>query len=283
VAEALAAVERGEADVAVGPISITAARAEHVTFTQPYFRTGLSILAPPARSLLDRVRPFMTRAFLASVSLLLGILLAVGTAVWLAERRKNPDHFPPSLLSGIGNGVWMALVTMTTVGYGDRVPQTVAGRALVGIWMLVSMIFASSLTAFMATAFTLSQIEGPAISSSEDLDKRPVAVVRGTTSVAFVDSEGGRPVAATTLDGAIETLLRGKADAVVFDRPMLRDYINRHPEERLRLSEASYEPQAYGLAVPIGDPLRRPLDISLLRLQESGDLQQIIKSWLGSP
>jgi polar amino acid transport system substrate-binding protein len=282
VAEALAMVTRGQADVAVGPISITSARAERVAFTHPYFEADLAILAPASRSLLDRVRPFLTRAFLAGVCFLCGVLVLVGAAVWLAERRGNPEQFPPRFFAGVGNGIWMALVTMTTVGYGDRVPRTTMGRVLVGVWMTFSMIFASSLTAFIASALTLSQIEGPMISSIDDLRGRPVGVVGGTTSQAFVDQNGGRCVAADDLDAAVASLLRGNVDAVVFDRPMIRDYLRRHPERRLRLSESSYEPQSYGFAVRPGDgAIRRAMDVAILRLRESDRLSRIVDSWLG--
>ncbi|MBN2369792.1 MAG: transporter substrate-binding domain-containing protein [Vicinamibacteria bacterium] len=282
VAEALATVAGGKADVAVGPISITSTRAERVAFTHPYFEADLAILAPASRSLLDRIRPFLTRAFLAGACFLVGVLILVGAAVWLAERRDNPEQFPSRFFAGIGNGVWMALVTMTTVGYGDRVPRTTTGRVLVGFWMTFSMIFASSLTAFIASALTLSQIEGPTIARIDDLRGRRVGVVGQTTSQVFVDQNGGRYVAADDLDAAIASLLRGDTEAVVFDRPMLRDYLKRHPERRLRLSETSYEPQSYGFAVRPGDSaIRRSLDVAILRLRESGRLDHIIESRLG--
>jgi len=181
VAEALAAVERGEVDVAVGPISITAARAERVDFTQPYFRSSVGMLVPATQtSIWDHIRPFVSSAFLIGAATLLLVLLAVGLLVWLAERRKNPEHFPRRVLPGVANGMWFALVTMTTVGYGDRAPVTSAGRMVAGAWMLVAMVTASSLTAAIATALTLSQIDQPGISSIQDLRRRRVAVVRGT-------------------------------------------------------------------------------------------------------
>src|SRR5690606_38328019 len=146
VASALADVARGSVDVAVGPISITAERARTVQFTQPYYQSSLAILAPAAGSLFDKVKPFLTRTFLAGCGGLLLVLVIAGAAIWFAERRQNGEQFPAHPVHGIGNRVWLALVTMTTVGYGDRVPKTVAGRAIAGVWMLLSMIIASSLT-----------------------------------------------------------------------------------------------------------------------------------------
>ncbi|MBM3661687.1 MAG: hypothetical protein FJW94_02160 [Actinobacteria bacterium] len=47
------------------------------------------------------------------------LLVVVGHIVWLVERRTN-DDFPHSYLAGVWEGIWWAIVTMTTIGYGDR-------------------------------------------------------------------------------------------------------------------------------------------------------------------
>lgn len=281
VNQAIDRVAAGGADVAIGPISITAARARRVAFSQPYFDSSLSILAPAKSSLLDRIRPFLTRAFLGGIGLLLCVLLLVGTLIWWFERKSNAEHFPERPLSGIGNGIWMALVTMTTVGYGDRVPQSTVGRIITGIWMTASMIVASSLTAFMATALTLSQIDRPGITTADDLHNRRVGVVRGTTSERFVTSHRARAVAAPNLDVAVKALVAKKTDAVVFDRPMLRYYLREHPDLDLRLASAEYQPQGYGLALPPDSPLRAPIDVALLELQALGELDAMAEDWLG--
>lgn len=282
VPEALDAVASGQADVAVGPISITAERATQVQFTQPYFHASLAIIAPAKDSLLAKLRPFLTTTFLAGSGALILVLLGVGTALWLAERKGNPEQFPGRPIPGIGNGVWMALVTMTTVGYGDRVPLTLSGRIVTGVWMLTSMIVASSLTAFIATALTLSQIDGPQLSDITELRNRRVAVVSGTTGERLARKNGADVQAVETLSRAIEHVETGKAAAAVFDRPMLRYWLAQHPESQLQLSPASYAPQAYGFAVARdASPLRDRLDVALLRLRANGRIEAIDDRWLG--
>lgn len=51
------------------------------------------------------------------------------------------------------NGVWWAVVTVTTVGYGDVYPRSVAGRLVAMLLMLVGIGFISVLTATVASLF----------------------------------------------------------------------------------------------------------------------------------
>jgi polar amino acid transport system substrate-binding protein len=267
-------------DLAAGPISITAERAQHVDFTQPYFLASLGIASPERLSLWERIKPFLSRAFLVGVAGLSFVLLLIGTLIWLLERGQNPEHFPKEPLRGIGNGAWFALVTMTTVGYGDKSPVTLAGRFVAGAWMVASMVIASSLIAGIATALTLARVDSSAIESADELAGKPVAVVRGTTAIAFVRSRGGRPIVVPDLDAALASVAQGRANAVVFDRPSLSYAISRNPEIDLTLAEASYEPQGYGFAIPSGSDLGHRLDVALLDFASSRQMELIRAEWL---
>lgn len=282
VPHALEQVEQGTLDVAVGPLSITAERLQHLSFTQPYFQSSLAILAPRAEpGLRQWLAPFLSTGFLSAVGGLLLVLSLVGVLLWLAERRANPGQFPASPVAGIGNGIWMALVTMSTVGYGDRVPLSLTGRIITGVWMLVALLTFSSLTAGIATALTLQGLERGTLDSAEQLRQRRVAVVTGSTGEAFAVANGARPLVELELEGAIARVLGGRAEATVFDRPMLQYYLLQHPEAPLFLSEGSFEPQGYGFALRIGSPWQHPLNVALLELQENRALETLRKSWLG--
>jgi voltage-gated potassium channel len=51
------------------------------------------------------------------------------------------------------DGVWWAVVTVTTVGYGDLYPKTVQGRVIGIVLMFVGIGFLSLLTASIASRF----------------------------------------------------------------------------------------------------------------------------------
>src|SRR5581483_8676573 len=70
----------------------------------------------------------------ALLSVLLGfvvVLLAAASLAYLFERQANPTGF-----GSIPSALWWAIVTMTTTGYGDVVPMTLAGRMLSGVVMM---------------------------------------------------------------------------------------------------------------------------------------------------
>ena len=51
------------------------------------------------------------------------------------------------------DGIWWAVVTVTTVGYGDLYPKTVQGRLIGMVLMFVGIGFLSLLTAAVASRF----------------------------------------------------------------------------------------------------------------------------------
>ena len=65
-------------------------------------------------------------------------LVAAGHLIWLAEHSGNPEQFPKGYLNGIDDGVWWAAVTVTSVGYGDKVPESITGRLIAFFWMIIA-------------------------------------------------------------------------------------------------------------------------------------------------
>ncbi|MFO0662217.1 MAG: transporter substrate-binding domain-containing protein [Polyangiaceae bacterium] len=282
VAEGINQVASGQLDMLIGPISITAQRAQRAAFTQPFYHATLSILALPTEySFWDRMGAIFSKNFFVGVGVLLLVLFGVGTLFWLAEFRHNESQFPKHPIRGIGNGVWLALVTLTTVGYGDRAPVTIAGRTLAGVWMLFAMIGASSLTASIATTLTLSHLDRGQVDSVDELRRRKVAVVSGSTGETFARRHGAVLVQAANIDEAIAKLTAHEADAIVFDRPALQYRLRTSIDNKMLLSESSYEPQGYGFVLPLGSPLEHRLNIALLELEERGEIDRISKQWLG--
>jgi voltage-gated potassium channel len=95
------------------------------------------------RSLLGG-EPTVVRAGATIAASTMTIAIAAGFLMRLADQESFPN---------IWRGLWWAIQTVTTVGYGDVVPRTVAGRIIASLVMLAGIGFISVLTATVAAAF----------------------------------------------------------------------------------------------------------------------------------
>ena len=75
------------------------------------------------------------------------VSIAGGVLIWLLDN----DEFPT-----LGSGMWWALQTITTVGYGDHVPADGGGRVIAGVVMVTGIGFLSVVTASISAAFVES-------------------------------------------------------------------------------------------------------------------------------
>jgi voltage-gated potassium channel len=102
----------------------------------------------PGLTLLQRV---ITHARQALLSVLLGVvivLLVAGSLAYLLERNAQPELF-----GSIPAALWWAIVTLTTTGYGDAVPHTVAGRMLAGLVMVSGILVFALWAGILATGY----------------------------------------------------------------------------------------------------------------------------------
>ena len=105
----------------------------------------------PGLASLGRV---VSHARQALLSVLLGfmiVLLTAGSVAYLLERHAHPDH--PNAFASIPAALWWGIVTMTTTGYGDVVPRTIAGRALSGIVMVGGILIFALWTGILVNGY----------------------------------------------------------------------------------------------------------------------------------
>jgi polar amino acid transport system substrate-binding protein len=278
----LDAVVDGRADVAVAALTITAEREQRLDFSHPFLTTGLGIAVQrhPTGGATALLRRLVSAELLGVLAALLGLLTVTGTLIWLAERRHN-DQFRRDPAAGIGSGIWWSAVTMTTVGYGDKAPTTLAGRLIALVWMFAGIIMISGFTAAITTALTVGELER-SISGVDDLYGARVLSVAGSTSARFLDDRGIRSVAVADVPEALDRLAAGDAEAVVHDAPILRWHIAEQHQGALRMLPTSLQRQDYGIALPQQSPAREPINALLLQTIRADDWQPLLNRYLGA-
>lgn len=282
VNKGLEAVKKGEVDLMVGPISITSQRARHYRFSQPYYQSSLAIASRVEDAgLWSRIKPFFSMQLLIAVGIFVFILSIVGTLFWLAERHHSPEQFPADPAKGIGNGMWLAIVTMSTTGYGDMAPITLRGRIIAGVWMVVTIIFATSMVAGIASTLTLSGLGSSTVSNIEELSGKKTATITGSPAVSFIKEHKSKPVMVESLQEAIKLLHDKKVDAVIYDRPQLLYFQKNGPEDEIFIAKAEYYKQGYGVAFPLDSEMVNEVNLGLLELAEKQRVIEIVDKYLG--
>ena len=91
----------------------------------------------------------------ATVTILAGLLM----------RLTDPHNFP-----NIGLGLWWAIQTTTTVGYGDAVPTSILGRIIAAVVMVIGLGFITVSTAAITSAFIESARRRRAVATATPLE-----------------------------------------------------------------------------------------------------------------
>ena len=103
------------------------------------------------------------KAMAVIVSATLASVLVGGVVINLVDSEEFPN---------IGIGLWWALQTVTTVGYGDVAPHDVAGRLIGAVIMLESIAFIAIVTAAITSSFVERAQREHARSASDEPDQQ---------------------------------------------------------------------------------------------------------------
>ncbi|HEY5778003.1 MAG TPA: ion channel [Terrimicrobiaceae bacterium] len=78
---------------------------------------------------------------------------------------------------------------MTTVGYGDKTPQTPPGRLLAFLWMFLGILLVSAFTGAVSSSITLAQLRA-SIGEIDDLARFRDGVMRGSLAESMLVESG---------------------------------------------------------------------------------------------
>jgi voltage-gated potassium channel len=132
-----------------------------------------------------RAQSTLLTAVLAAI-----VMLEIGAVLILDAENASPQA---NIITGI-DALWWSIVTLATVGYGDKFPVTTAGRVIGVIVIVVGVGLFSALTSFLAQWFLRSRAaddhpQGASSTEIQDLNRLSVLLRTYDVQQLLVDTQ----------------------------------------------------------------------------------------------
>jgi len=144
---------------------------------------GLTTHAP-AMGTLARVISNERATLTSVVVIFVMVLIVSATAVHIMERGGQPKLF-----GNLPDALWWAVVTLTTTGYGDVVPQTVGGKMIGSLVMVSGILVLALMTGILATGFAEEERRREYLRVWDQVTKVPMFAELGTVTLSEIVSK----------------------------------------------------------------------------------------------
>jgi len=138
-------------------------------------------------------RQRLTRRVQIYATYLTVLVVAFGAAIVLGLER----NYPGSTIHTYGQAIWWACVTVTTVGFGDFVPVSAAGRMVATVMLLNGVALISVVTATVASRFVSEPREGvdvvPVATALAEIDRRLERIEAALSALTALDPQPAAP------------------------------------------------------------------------------------------
>lgn len=263
----LTGIESGKYDVGLGALPITPKREKYVDFSHAVNHSGIGYAMAKDNNILSKNSIYqLVISLLELLAGLLVLLLLSGIVVWWAERKHTRDN-PDSGISSIYDALWWSAVTMTTVGYGDKVPKSAIGKFLGIIWIFASILLLSLFTA-NASAILSQDHHVLDINSVTDLRSLKVGSAIKSAGEELLHDEHIDHETYKDIYIALDALVEGEIECVVNNAPVLY-YIIRHDKkymDRLVIGEHLLVKNNMGIALQHNSPIEEEVNVAILEL-----------------
>jgi voltage-gated potassium channel len=146
----------------------TALARRHWHYVRTNLLSLLVVVIPPVRVIfsLRLIRSVFRRGHLARFVLAAAVLVLNGAiVVYFFERDAKGSN-----IHTLGQSVWWAVTTVSTVGYGDYFPVSVGGRIAASLIMAIGILTIAVITAQVASSFVAQAARPEAGSTTTDPD-----------------------------------------------------------------------------------------------------------------
>jgi polar amino acid transport system substrate-binding protein len=272
-------------DVGISCTSVTAEREELIDFSHSFHETYTAI-AVRETTLWSAVTGFFSSPrVLKIILIILGIAALIGAVFYLLEHRINKKLF--STTTGLGRvlePVIIGLMFLTNGPIRFYRFKTLSARVLSTVLTLSSTFFIASITAVLASSFTLNAMQTD-VRTLDDLRSLHVGALSASTSSAFLSANGIKHQARPDLDTLVRDLDAGELDAIVSDAAFLQYRINQGKQQgkfkSLTVLPYELEAQNYAFILAEESPLRESINRALLTVRMELKWREKQREYLG--
>ncbi|XP_055823220.1 glutamate receptor 3.7 isoform X1 [Solanum dulcamara] len=276
-------------DAAVGDIAVVTNRTRMVDFTQPYVSTGLVIVAPINNSESSAwvfLKPFTLEMW--GVTALSFLIIAV--VIWILEHRVNDDFRGPPKRQI----TTMFLFSFSTL-FKTNQENTVStlGRMVMVVWLFLLLVITSSYTASLTSILTVQQLSSPitgidSLIASNSLIGYQVGSFAYSYLKDILNIAPSRLISLRSPEEFEAALRRGSGNggvmAIVDELPYMELFLQNRTD--FGIIGRPFTKSGWGFAFKKDSPLATDMSTAILKLAESGKLQEIHEKWfcqLGCP
>ncbi|KPP59304.1 putative glutamate receptor, partial [Scleropages formosus] len=289
-------VIRGEADLAVAPLTLTAAREKVVELSKPFMSTGISFIirkeaAAEQPELFGFLSPFSTETWVG----ILVAYLVTAVCICIVARLSPCEWSEPDTEDNsftLLHSLWYTAGALALQGAGPH-PKAFSGRVISAIWWFFVVVLLAS---YFANMSAMQQSDKPHVSiqTFEDLANQDV-IEYGTLSVSsslafFKNSKNPlyrriyenmerRKSFVSSVDEGVRRAQEGNyafiGESVSLDLTVSR-YCNL-----VRGSDV-IGMRGYSIAGSLGSSFMKNLSVAILQLSESGELDFLRNKWWAS-
>ncbi|KAK3404494.1 hypothetical protein EUGRSUZ_K00798 [Eucalyptus grandis] len=269
-------------DAAVGDIAIVTNRTKLVDFSQPFASSGLVIVAPIKDSKSSAwvfLEPFSAELWVVTAA----SFVIIAVVIWILEHRVN-KHFRGSPKRQIATMFLFSFSTVFKKNQEDTVSPL--GRMVMVVWLFLLLVITSSYTASLSSILTVRQLSSP-ITGIDSLivSNWPIGYQVGSFAQSYLlESLYISPSRLIPLGSPeeYEKALRlgpsnGGVAAIVDEQPYVELFLSKHTQFGIIGQE--FTSGGWGFAFQRGSPLAVDISTAILKLSESGKLQEIHEKW----
>lgn len=137
---------------------------------------------------------------------------------------------------------------------------------------------------YNAGLLILVKADNEEITDVQGLAGKIVSTKLGTTSEDFAKKEAGAKEVKLfpNNDAMFMELLAGGADAVIFDSPVVSDFMRTVGKGQVKVVGPLYMGQSYGIGFPKGSDMVAKTNAALQQLRDSGAYRELYIKWFGT-